>query len=1258
MDEPADPDTPKLPKPSYTPPAKLDEYSIAGLLGHGAMGYVYLAQDTLLDRPVALKFIAQRRPDADARRRFFAEARALARLSHPNVVAIHRVGEVDHHPYLVTELVRGKPLSALAKPLPPERVITIGLDLARGLAAAHRKGVLHRDLKPANAVLADDGDAKLIDFGLAVVADTAPRAPCDRPHSRESAEDFAGTPLYMAPETLRGDPATARSDIYALGAVLYELCTGVAHRETLSPDVDEEVWTTGVLDPEVHCAAALDPRLAVLVGRCIQPLPEARYSSAEALADALAAQIAGPALPTAPEGNPYRGLAAFEAEHRALFFGRGAEARAVVDRLREHAFAVITGDSGVGKSSLCRAGVLPLIESGALVDNRRYRAVTVLPGRRPYTALLTALVAAFSLDEAAIAREAAEGDAEALGRAVRRALGKEHGALLLLDQAEELSTIAEPEEARKLAECIARIPSANAGVRVLIAVRGDFFTRLAAFPGLGEELARALCLLRPLSDEGVRAAITGPALQQGIEFDPPSLVDTLASAATGTAGGLPLLQFALAELWESRKGAKTITPGLLDAIGGVDGALARHADNVIDSLPPDTRAAAKRVMVSMVTSDNTRSRRTVSEIDGSSPVVAAALEALVHGRLLVAREMEGETAHELAHEALIQGWGTLRRWLAEGGEARVRRDRVETAAVEWERVQRAPDLLLRGKRLSEAESAGTEELSPRARELVGASQVQARRERRRRWGLIAVGLVAVAMVIGGIRWTQARNLDRLIGGHVATAEVERAAGLAKKREAEEKRIKAHALFDAAHGDSAEEVTKKREEAETVWTGALEASREAESKLVKAGQSLESALALDPARSGIRGAIGDVTVERIGIAEEFHVEDRRADLMLRLASYDPDGARMSALTAPPRISLTTTPPGATVSLEKYEDRDGRKVAVAVGELGQTPLHDVVLASGPGSYRLSLLAPGRVEVKYPVLLAQGERFETEISLPEEKGALAGYVYVPAGRFLLGSAEPEPLRKGFMVCSPMHQATINSFWIARTEVTYRDWIEFLDSLPESERKPRSPSVTSRVWGVDLAQLPDERWQITMTLNGATHTATQGEPIRLASRGVHQILRWENLPVTAISLDDAAAYFHWLDVTAKVPGARPCDELEWEKAARGADARVFPHGDLLRPDEANFDLTYGRQPLAYGPDEIGQHDSSQSPFGLSDMAGNVYELTRSSGPKVEAVMRGGTWYYDSMSAMIPNRTMGERQTRDHLAGVRGCIDVMNGTH
>src|SRR5689334_10892998 len=158
--------------PGWSPPEELDEYRLVRMLGRGAMGQVYLAHDSLLDRPVALKFVRADNPETRAR--FFEEARAIARLQHPNVVAIYRVAEVARHPYLVSEYVRGRTLDQLDRPVPWRQVLDLALDLTRGLAAAHRCGVLHRDVKPANTILTDEGRAKLLDFGLARVTDGSP----------------------------------------------------------------------------------------------------------------------------------------------------------------------------------------------------------------------------------------------------------------------------------------------------------------------------------------------------------------------------------------------------------------------------------------------------------------------------------------------------------------------------------------------------------------------------------------------------------------------------------------------------------------------------------------------------------------------------------------------------------------------------------------------------------------------------------------------------------------------------------------------------------------------------------------------------------------------------------------------------------------------------------------------------------------------------------------------------------------------------
>jgi len=163
---------------------ELDEFRLVRVLGRGSMGTVYLGYDTVLERDVAIKLLADRTGE-DAQLRFLTEARALARLDHPNVIAIFRAGTTRAgQPYLVEELIRGLSLDRIARPVVPARVLAIGLGIARGLAAAHRRGILHRDVKPANVVLDDDGTPKLLDFGLAQVL-SARRTSGVRGRSRE-----------------------------------------------------------------------------------------------------------------------------------------------------------------------------------------------------------------------------------------------------------------------------------------------------------------------------------------------------------------------------------------------------------------------------------------------------------------------------------------------------------------------------------------------------------------------------------------------------------------------------------------------------------------------------------------------------------------------------------------------------------------------------------------------------------------------------------------------------------------------------------------------------------------------------------------------------------------------------------------------------------------------------------------------------------------------------------------------------------------
>ncbi len=805
-------------------PDELEEYRIVRLLGQGGMGRVYLAEDRLLARLVAVKIIAASAPSPAARARFFVEARAVARLSHPNVVVVHRVGEVRRQPFLVSEYVRGQTLAELAKPVPWRRALDVAVGLARGLAAAHRRGVLHRDIKPGNAILSEDGTVKLLDFGLAELSpegalsavteppashldapstadggghaddDRLPestasqsRAPSPKAAPIEASSDardpatpppfaslkrVAGTPLYMAPEIWRGEPATARADVYALGVVLYELCTGEPPYGRLGVAALLLALRGSDPPPLQQVAAGVDARLAEIVDRCVRRDPDLRYRDGDALREALE-QIAAPVGPreAVPAGNPYRGLSAFEAEHRSLFFGRSAEILGIVDRLRADPRVVVAGDSGTGKSSLCRAGVLPAVSAGALGASAVTVRVTL--GRHPLAALAAALAPLSGDDEAALGARLRAEPTE-VGRALR-----ERGTVVLfVDQLEELCTLAAPDEAAIFAEALHALADRGSGVRLLATARSDFLTRLSALPGLGDDLPEALYLLRPLRAERLREAVIGPAAAKGVSFESEAVIEALVREAEDEGGGLPLLQFALAELWEKRDEARGVIPAsALETIGGVSGSLARHADEVLALMPAPHRAAARAILLALVTAEGTRSRRPEAEllaVAGSAAGASAALSALLRGRLLVAHEAEGGegSAYTIAHEALLQGWDTLRGWLGHDEEGRALRQRLERAAAEWERLGRRADTLWGDRLLRETAGIAAPRIGTREAAFLGASR---RAARAKLWiGLGSlVSVAAMLTLLGLYGWRQKHHADeqaQKVGAAKSTAQ--------------------------------------------------------------------------------------------------------------------------------------------------------------------------------------------------------------------------------------------------------------------------------------------------------------------------------------------------------------------------------------------------------------------------------------------------------------------------------------------------------
>jgi serine/threonine-protein kinase len=278
------------------PGHRVGRYEILAALGAGGMGEVYRARDTKLNRDVALKFVGA--PDRDtAASLSLTEARAAAALSHPNLCTLFEVEHHDREPFIVMELIDGRPLAEIIgeRGLAEGEVLRLGSQIASGVAHAHERHIVHRDLKSGNVMVTRDGRAKVLDFGIArQVAGPEIEQATTAAYSMDGAGNLAGTLPYMSPELLRGESPTPRSDVWALGVVLYEMATG---RRPF--DARTSVDLTSAILREPVPAMSAGPGLVSIVQRCLQKEPGARFADAGQVAAALETLDADPVHPRA-----------------------------------------------------------------------------------------------------------------------------------------------------------------------------------------------------------------------------------------------------------------------------------------------------------------------------------------------------------------------------------------------------------------------------------------------------------------------------------------------------------------------------------------------------------------------------------------------------------------------------------------------------------------------------------------------------------------------------------------------------------------------------------------------------------------------------------------------------------------------------------------------------------------------------------------------------------------------------------------------
>ncbi len=483
---------------------------------------------------------------------------------------------------------------------------------------------------------------------------------------------------------------------------------------------------------------------------------------------------------------PYRGLEVFDVEHAPFFFGREALTEWLIVALRaspsgqENRFLAILGASGSGKSSLARAGLVAALKRGALDGSGAWPIVILKPGRNPIESLALALAglpggATLIKDTRDLLNIKAFGDDQKslhyFARLALREAPPSRRLVVLVDQSEEVFTLCEDEAARKALfdNLLYAATVADGQAIVVLTMRADFYGKCGSYPALAAAMSDHQLLVGPMTEDELRRAIERPALLAGGQFEP-GLVEMLLHEVEGQPGSLPLLQFTLMELWQRREGRR-LTVAAYRAIGELQGALKNRADNVLGQFDDAQRDLCRRIFLRLTQPgegiEDTKRRASFGELvpAGADPTaVEAVVRRLADARLITTEgdpKTAGERSVEVAHEALIRGWGRLRKWIdADRAGLRIHRQLTE-AAREWEANRRESSFLYGGTRLAVArEWAKThrDELNALEAEFLAASR---RKRRKVKLARAASILVLMASAIGGWGWYQWQKRIRL-----------------------------------------------------------------------------------------------------------------------------------------------------------------------------------------------------------------------------------------------------------------------------------------------------------------------------------------------------------------------------------------------------------------------------------------------------------------------------------------------------------------
>ncbi|MDE2858939.1 MAG: protein kinase [Chloroflexota bacterium] len=699
-------------------------YEIADLLGQGGYGVVYRANQSAVLREVAIKVILPKYANSpEFIRRFESEAQVVARLEHPHIVPLYDYWREPDSAYLVMRYLRGGSLRDkidLQGQLDVDATGKVLEQVGSALTFAHRNGVVHRDVKADNILMDEDGNAYLGDFGIAKEVGS---------DGGGGQGDIVGTPAYLAPEQIRGGDVGPHSDVYAFGIMLYEMLSGRRPFAELTLATLVYKHLNEPLPMIDHDELNLPPAFNSIIQKATAKDPQERYPDAQSLVrefhqtlrhGAATVELSLEELDLSDfelleTKNPYKGLRAFQQADAADFFGRRSMIQQVLDRLQEevveNSFLAVIGPSGSGKSSLVKAGVLPALRQGRVPGSEHWFYAEMVPGEVPLEELAAALLSVSTSPLPGIVdllRDSEGGLAEGVAWALP---SQDSRLVLMIDQFEEVFTQVEQESDRQqfLDLILNAVAAENSPVVIIATLRADFYDRPLLYQGFGELIRKRTELVLPLNDEELEETITGPAYRVGAVLEE-GLVETIIEDVREQPGALPLLQYALTELFERRDGALLTTAAYSD-IGGTLGALAKRAEEVYLRFRDDGKEMARQMFLRLVTlgegQEDTRRRILQTELLtlGDRDVVADVLDHFGRYRLLTFDRDEATRSStvEVAHEALIRQWERLREWLIESREdVRLERQLLHAAEV-WDEARREMSYAMGGTRLRQFE---------------------------------------------------------------------------------------------------------------------------------------------------------------------------------------------------------------------------------------------------------------------------------------------------------------------------------------------------------------------------------------------------------------------------------------------------------------------------------------------------------------------------------------------------------------------------